>query len=709
MLLWHRIPLFIAMLVSSTVVFELTTVRAAGCPLSDSGIVNVLSEPWRSFEKAVRAIGNSECTLLVPEPVEVRKSIIVPANIQLWFTRGGSLRPRDPRVTVTIEGAILAPQSEGPTNHRVGVSCPERPDFTLASQQAIFDVSSGGRFLVTWTGELIANWWSGADIAERWNNMKASIDLGIRGVRSRRYKVVGEHCFWTAFDMTGIRNGGKTTLDFSEARLFAVGISGPAMDMTHSQGLLVYDLKLQGLDGDIGILLARSRANVRDHHPRNCPKLAKCIDEYGCPVEGKPPDPAKCTNPPKCPDAGKASGNHIFHGAQINGNWRTAAVYNVKSEVNTFIGGDFTSGGGRYIMFFGFDVREGDVIESTYDETGIDRTCASSAAVQDLIAVRVNGKTNDGGVFVHGFRFIRMENILVRNAGPGPQIVLDAESQNMPGIEISRFKSEGSGNPGTKPTIALKIQGKRRVSNLLYDHVSDGASEFAVDIKDTRVLFSEFRINSKHNFRCSSGAKLEQVKIVLNARNQSSDDPSDDRQILELGHTFVGEIHMAPDSTTLVPASVRMQAVIHAIKTDKKGNEHQLDRLELADTDLKVDGNITVAGTITEVSDQGLKRDVTTLSAALEKILALRGITYRRKADATMPDGMSEIGFLAQEVETVLPEVVVETRDGLHGVAYGRVVPVLVEALKELSAEVATLKHRLENVETERPDGAKPK
>ena len=89
-------------------------------------------------------------------------------------------------------------------------------------------------------------------------------------------------------------------------------------------------------------------------------------------------------------------------------------------------------------------------------------------------------------------------------------------------------------------------------------------------------------------------------------------------------------------------------------------------------------------------SDERLKQDIETIAGALTKVETMRGVTYLR-------NGIREIGVVAQEVERVVPEVV-HTEDGEYGyksVSYGNMVGLLIEAVKELSAEVKELKAKL--------------
>jgi hypothetical protein len=94
-------------------------------------------------------------------------------------------------------------------------------------------------------------------------------------------------------------------------------------------------------------------------------------------------------------------------------------------------------------------------------------------------------------------------------------------------------------------------------------------------------------------------------------------------------------------------------------------------------------GAITSTGDVTAFSDMNLKSDIRTIDNALNKVCDLRGVFYTK-------DGEAGTGVIAQEVENILPEVV---KDGEYkSVAYGNIVGVLIEAIKELRNEVKSLK-----------------
>jgi hypothetical protein len=105
------------------------------------------------------------------------------------------------------------------------------------------------------------------------------------------------------------------------------------------------------------------------------------------------------------------------------------------------------------------------------------------------------------------------------------------------------------------------------------------------------------------------------------------------------------------------------------------------------------------ATSFTTTSDMRLKTDVSELSNALETVGQIRPVFYNWISGApTLNPGHKELGFLAQELEAVLPNVVVTSSNdsilegGKKAVAYDRLVALLVGAVKELKAEVDVIK-----------------
>lgn len=103
---------------------------------------------------------------------------------------------------------------------------------------------------------------------------------------------------------------------------------------------------------------------------------------------------------------------------------------------------------------------------------------------------------------------------------------------------------------------------------------------------------------------------------------------------------------------------------------------------------LDASGNLVATGNVTAFSDIKLKENLTPIGDALHKVTQLNGFTYNRIDIEGSP---RQAGLIAQEVQAVLPEVVMD-HDGTLSVAYGNMVGLLVEAIKELKAEIEELK-----------------
>ena len=98
----------------------------------------------------------------------------------------------------------------------------------------------------------------------------------------------------------------------------------------------------------------------------------------------------------------------------------------------------------------------------------------------------------------------------------------------------------------------------------------------------------------------------------------------------------------------------------------------------------------------TNTSDARLKTNVVTISDALQKILSLRGVTYNWKVE---PNAEKEMGFIAQEVDKIAPELVSQDNDGIYTMQASQITALLVEAIKEQQKQIENLKSRIAELE----------
>ena len=120
-------------------------------------------------------------------------------------------------------------------------------------------------------------------------------------------------------------------------------------------------------------------------------------------------------------------------------------------------------------------------------------------------------------------------------------------------------------------------------------------------------------------------------------------------------------------------------------------NDTSDNKLMIVDMDTNFNSNITVnnniylKGTILSPSDSNIKTDINIISSPLEKINKINGYTYKRT-----DTGIYETGLIAQEVLNILPEVV-KFNNNIYNISYGNMCGLLVEAIKELNKKIEVL------------------
>jgi hypothetical protein len=125
---------------------------------------------------------------------------------------------------------------------------------------------------------------------------------------------------------------------------------------------------------------------------------------------------------------------------------------------------------------------------------------------------------------------------------------------------------------------------------------------------------------------------------------------------------------------------------------------------------LDVVGNIAASGTVsasgtTLTSDARLKSNVVGINNGLSKIMALRPVNYDKKFDLDSAAAVNEHGFIAQELQKIMPELVTEGKDEdkLLSINYTAIIPVLTKAIQEqqvlIEANQTTIQKQQEQID----------
>jgi len=183
-----------------------------------------------------------------------------------------------------------------------------------------------------------------------------------------------------------------------------------------------------------------------------------------------------------------------------------------------------------------------------------------------------------------------------------------------------------------------------------------------------------------------------------------------------------------PDNTQQAQSAGRIECGVDSSNArmyfelgDSTSNGTSVNLTNVMDLDIgvvNVSGNLTATGTVTDGSSDGrLKENLVRIPTPLDKVDQLHGYTFDWKAECTdvgftpvIPT--NDIGLIAQDVQAVVPQAVAPapfdhelSEDGTEDVSitgenyltvqYERLVPLLVEAIKELRQEVETLKAQI--------------
>ena len=155
---------------------------------------------------------------------------------------------------------------------------------------------------------------------------------------------------------------------------------------------------------------------------------------------------------------------------------------------------------------------------------------------------------------------------------------------------------------------------------------------------------------------------------------------------------------IGPVSTGDITITLPVQAGTVVVSNTTDGNDVQLDSLGLNTAASGTAGELRATNDITAFysSDISLKENIVEIPSALDMVDKLRGVYFEWKDDYIESKGgedayfmrKKDVGLIAQEVEAVLPEVVGTRKDGIKAIKYDRLVPLLLQAIKELKEKI---------------------
>jgi len=117
---------------------------------------------------------------------------------------------------------------------------------------------------------------------------------------------------------------------------------------------------------------------------------------------------------------------------------------------------------------------------------------------------------------------------------------------------------------------------------------------------------------------------------------------------------------------------------------------------------LTVNGSLFYRDEFAQTSDKRLKTNIVQLSSGLKIVQSLNGYYFNWNDKAINKLGHSkrkQVGFIAQEVEKFIPEIISTAPNGYKAIAYSKIIPILVEAVKEQQKEIESLKQQVSEMD----------
>jgi hypothetical protein len=213
-------------------------------------------------------------------------------------------------------------------------------------------------------------------------------------------------------------------------------------------------------------------------------------------------------------------------------------------------------------------------------------------------------------------------------------------------------------------------------------------------------LFETMRITHDGNVGIGITNPSEKLHVNGTIKATINESGNDNQLLLTNGIATNGRVGIKFQTHSF---RIKSAIIANRTTTDSGLNEVRIcinniesnDNVSINDTRMTIhgNGNVTITGNLTQNSDLRLKRNIQTIDKALEKVDSLRGVYFERVDVDTINNARRCIGFIAQELETVVPEVVfsVDDVDGssdgvdsIRSVAYADMTALLLEAIKEM-------------------------
>lgn len=328
-----------------------------------------------------------------------------------------------------------------------------------------------------------------------------------------------------------------------------------------------------------------------------------------------------------------------------------------------------------------------------------------AATFNDNVTINAAKTLQAGNITVADNKYITTDKIVARDAGG---LLLQDDGGN--GITIANGGNVSTSNNLTVAGSSTFNDNVTIASNKTLNVGGDvnigGATTFegATVFQQNVVISGDFNVTSETPMSLEQGSMEIQTlttapttttnqiynyntnlywdgKLVLNSNNVT---------VTEAGNLAVGQDLLTAGNATIV-GTTEMNGVTYHNNTAYFYSDVYMDA-----NDTLYAGTIRAKGDVIAftTSDERLKNNISNISDPLNKIEQINGVNFEWSNEQSNYEG-KDVGVIAQDIEKVIPEAVSEREDGYLAVKYEKIIPLLIEAIKEQQKEIEILKSKI--------------
>ena len=273
----------------------------------------------------------------------------------------------------------------------------------------------------------------------------------------------------------------------------------------------------------------------------------------------------------------------------------------------------------------------------------------------------------------------------------------DTGGQASVGTTINNTNTSGNTNNFSQLLFTVGTN-NNSVSRIVAIRSGSDASDLAFVGKSTAGVAEYMRIKSGGNV----GIGINNPSALLEVRKGSISgqiakfSAINPHVVIESSTAGNAVLHLKPNATSSKSGQFKVTAgngYNFKWTNDASGTGEtvymDLDTSTTGGGDLTVKGDVIAYGS---PSDKKYKENIKPIESALDKAMQLQGVTFDWKDSESILEIKEDIGFIAQDVQEVLPELVRDNGKGNLSLRYQGITPILLEAIKELKAEIEELK-----------------